>query len=246
MADDQSQFDALRFLVGLLLRLRLQLGQAVTRSTNARLEVALFQEPVFIGIDQAREAAFDLLNPRLQMHVASRFSRLTPQATLILALDPPRILQQGTNVLPYRFVQHIGAHRLVVAHPLATESVSVRSNAAVIRIVPSLPLSRLEAHRFPIECIVATTADNETLKQILGAAPRLPVAFPILFQSFFNGSEKIFADNCRNWNRNPLILGHLIDGDRPSRLFWVTLLCPQTRPFRPDSPLTEDRVSTIR
>jgi hypothetical protein len=63
MTDDQAQFDALRFLVNLLLRLCLQLGQSITRATNARLEVVLFQEPVLVGIDQSRDAAFDFLNP---------------------------------------------------------------------------------------------------------------------------------------------------------------------------------------
>ncbi len=133
-----------------------------------------------------------------------------------------------------------------MADPFAAESVSVRSHAAVVDVVASVSLSGLAALRFPAECIVATSTDDETLKQVLGATLRLPIAFPILFQSFCHGSEEFLADDGRNWNRNPLILGHLIDGDRPSRLFRAALLCPQTRPFRPDSPLTEDRVSTIR
>ena len=66
VADHQLQLAALRLVGRLLLGFVFQLAQTVSRAAQSRLEFALLQEPFLVGIDQPRDATFDLLTELLQ------------------------------------------------------------------------------------------------------------------------------------------------------------------------------------
>src|SRR3990172_9994994 len=97
-------------------------------------------------MDQPRDATLDFLNPRGKMLVDLRSTSVTLQAALILALDPLRILQERTHILPHGLFQQIGADLFVVANAFAAKPVSIASDAAVVGVVAPFALAPFHAY----------------------------------------------------------------------------------------------------
>jgi hypothetical protein len=84
----------LLFLVGngkRLRRFRLEILQALLGAADSRLELATFQQPVLVGVDQPRHATLCLGDLRLELFHWSTFAVRTAQTPLILLLEPARV-----------------------------------------------------------------------------------------------------------------------------------------------------------
>ena len=158
------------------------------------------------------------------------------------SLDSPA----GSTRRAHGFIQQIGAHLFVSAKPLATVSITIRSCATIIGVIPSLSFCRFAADGLPVVRVVTTRTDNQTLKQVSSATPQLPTAFAVLDQSFCNGSEEILANDCRHGNSSALIFGHIVDRVCSSWLLRTASLCPQNWPFFANSRLAVNRESPVR
>jgi hypothetical protein len=115
----------------LFLRLRLQAGQTLFRTADARLELVLLQEPLLVTIDQSGNAAPHLLDHTRQLLGFPVLSRpIAVQPPLELRFDPLGVPQNGTDIVPHGLLQPTRVQLPVAAGPLPTLlGVGFRPNA---------------------------------------------------------------------------------------------------------------------
>src|SRR5215471_9668877 len=115
LADHQPQFRFLGGLAHLLPTLGLQLGQALARRQEPRLEFGFVEQPIAISIDQSRNHPLEIMDQLVgPLHLAAR-AGLRPSPPLVLRPDPLGLGQELTHVFPDGGVQDIGTDLLVPA-----------------------------------------------------------------------------------------------------------------------------------
>jgi len=183
-------------LLGCLIRSRrcifLQSLDPLPGAAYAGLELHLVQQPAFVGVDQATDAASrgsQLLVHLHDIHVRLLFSVQTP---LEFVAEICRVLKHGADIFPYGGIEPIHSDRLVCADGRAAEPIGIQSGTAVIA-VHTRPESALAVISVP-----ATAAFQQPLKQMPCRAMLLPTALAVLGQLLGDGVEQFFADD--GWN----------------------------------------------
>src|SRR5262249_24749192 len=148
------------------------------------------------------------------------------ESPLVLRLDPSRIPQQRADISPHGLLQQVRSYVLVLADPLAPEAVGVRAGAAVVGVRTLLPLRGPLAPVLAVVGVAAILADQQSLEQVAGPPPPLPLPAPVLLQLLGDGGEQRFADQGRDRDRGGA-LRRVVDGVRAPRLLRPPALRPQ-------------------
>jgi len=119
-AEDHTQVIAFSDALRCRRRFLLQTLESLFSLSYSRLELTLVQQAVFIGIDQAADAALGSSDLFLKLGKTNVGFVLSRQPALELAPQLMRVLQDGTNVGPRRRVEPVHSHRLVVTDARAT------------------------------------------------------------------------------------------------------------------------------
>ncbi len=150
--------------------LLVQLRQPLPRLAQTRLEFLLPHQPFLIGVQQPRDA---LLHPlpqgprRLRGTLPRRLGlRQTP---LVFLLQAHRLTEQRANILPYHFLQELGADRPARADPLSAPAMRIQAGAAVVIARAGAVLSPPAAAMIA-QGVTAVLTDHEPLQQPARAA----------------------------------------------------------------------------
>jgi hypothetical protein len=98
----------------------------------------------------------------------------------VLAGDPLRLLEQGTDILPNGLFQKIGTHLRIPAQALSPEPVGITADAPVVGAGLSLAIAGLETDGFAIVGVTTGPTDQEALQQIPSSLPALSLSATIL------------------------------------------------------------------
>src|SRR5205823_4534422 len=91
---------------------------------------------------QARQSAAQFGTQQLERRLVGSLLIGWCQTLTILVLQAVRLLQQCTGLAPDGGVQQVSADLVIAAYLFASESVSVRAEAAVVRVVARMMLAR--------------------------------------------------------------------------------------------------------
>jgi hypothetical protein len=212
LADHQAEFVVGGGLVGRGLQLGLYLAEPSFGVAQPRFKLLLRQQAVFVGVDQAGDAPFELLDHRGQLRGLRGLAVwLFVQAPFVFLPHPIGILQQGTHVFPHGGFQQIGADLLVPTDAFAAETIGVGAHTAVVGIPPCLAFGRRTTHRLAVVGVLAALALNQPLEQVAGATLSLATVLFVLDESVLHCREEIFADDCRHGNAFLLLFRHRVD-----------------------------------
>ena len=125
------------------------------------------------------------------------------QSALIFILQPARLRQQISHLLPDEIIKALRTHLFVVTNSFAAETISVRADTAIIGILPS-PLGSRLADLLAVIGITAMTADGQALEEEGSTPAALTGLFAVFIQLLLNGEKEILADNGRDWDLDPL------------------------------------------
>jgi len=158
-SNNQLQLGLQSCFVLKLLGLDFEGREALPESGNTGFKFRLVNEPLGVTVDQPGKALPQLANlgveRRLLLPLGS--ARGLHAATIFLG-EALRMGQQGTDFLPDRQVQEIGADLRIITHALASKAVGSRAETAIIGIGPRMPLGRLATDRLPVQGITTVVA----------------------------------------------------------------------------------------
>ncbi len=189
---------------------RLKAGQTCLEAGKARLELVGINDPLRIPVNQTVDAVAQPDNLTVEdPDVAGRTA--VPRrhdATLMLSGDPLRIVQHSLDLLPYRLLQLVAAHRTVAARSIATVAVRIRAGAAIVAIVgrPSIPDQ--STRHLAVKGVAAQPAHDESLQQPSRSTPPLAFATTVLVQLRLGGLEYANIDDRRHRDRDPFRSGY--------------------------------------
>ncbi|EIM31251.1 hypothetical protein U0023_26560 (plasmid) [Microvirga lotononidis] len=152
-------------LSGLLLGLGFgfQPGCPAAQLSEARFELGLLDQALRVAVDQPLDGAARLRQLTAESIefelVRGGLDRI--QAALILFDDPCRVVEQPTDLAPYRLIEPIDRNQAGIASPLAVEPGAVGAATAIVTpgstgMIPGKPIATL-------------LADEQTSQQILNA-----------------------------------------------------------------------------
>jgi hypothetical protein len=150
------EFGLERFLLGKLLALGFQLGDALAQPGEPGLELVFFQEPLGITVNQPCYALTELPQLRFQRRVL-----LTPgltiwgQSALVFLRDPFGVGQQCTDFPPYSQIQEVRPDLGILTDALTAKTIRISAQTPIIGIRARFTLPRAWAEAFPIEGIAA-------------------------------------------------------------------------------------------
>jgi hypothetical protein len=124
--DDQVQVMLEGRLISELLTLDLDMGNALAQAGNAGLELRFLNQTLGIAVDQSGQTLAQLVQLRLQGAALLSLSRpCRLKAPSVFLRQAIGMRQQGTDFLPDREVQAVGAHLGIVTDALAPEAISI-------------------------------------------------------------------------------------------------------------------------
>ena len=163
--DHQLQRSVLLLLLHALAKFRLEPFEFLLRCTHPRFELLFLQQAALIRIDQTADPSPQFLDCRAKL-----CARVPPlihspvQPSLVFLLDPPRIRQQRTHILPDGLLQQVRSKLSVRAYPLSGKPICIASRAAVVDVATSLALRRHQAYGLSIVCVPTPSADQQSLQ----------------------------------------------------------------------------------
>ena len=212
LADHQPQFRLLGGLADPLPMLVLQLGQALPRRRDPRLEFRLVEQPVAVGIDQSRNHLFYITHQLAEMlHLLTR-ARLRPlQPPLVLRPDPLGLGQEAGARLPRRRRPAYRCGSACSSRGAGRRSDRRRSPCSGSRRRgPCLALGRGPARRLAVAAVAAPLADDQALEQVTAAAGPVATALPVLLELSLDRPEEVLAHQPGDINED-LIFRRCID-----------------------------------
>jgi hypothetical protein len=220
--DEEHKVLARRGGVGVLLRVRLEHGDALAQPPEPGLELRLQDQALRVAVDEPGEPLAQLgqlgrRGPPVRLRLRARRPQRVP-APRVLPLHPRGVLQQSPDLGPDRRVQCLQPHRRIGAHSLATEAVGVRTGAAVVAAGAFLPGTGPVDRAHAREGVAATAADEQALEQIAGTGDALAGSVLVLPELLLHGVEERGVDERRDGQREPLLGRDRLHGDGASRL----------------------------
>jgi hypothetical protein len=230
--------------------LLLQGPDPLPEARHAGLEVLLLDDAVGVAVDQASHTAAQGCQPAVDRgHRLLARARIldTLEAPMVFGLDPFRLLQKACDLPPDHLIQPIHPHLPVPAQPLATEAVTVVSEAAVIRVGGAPRAQELPVDRLGIVGVAAFPADQQPLQQVTFAAGPGPAEALVLGQLVLHHLEQVGVDDGRDGNGDPMLRRPLLDPVRLTAMFAATPRGAQARRGRrgSDTPPPEGRAPDV-
>src|SRR5215470_18076074 len=134
-ANNQLQFPLHSGLISERLSLLLQTSKALAQTGHPGLKLPLVDEALGITVDQPGDALAQLADLAFNRGQRGTFrTRLRLQTTAIFLREPLRMRQQGTNFPPHCQVQQIRPHLRIVTEALASKTVGIRPQTAIIGV----------------------------------------------------------------------------------------------------------------
>ena len=201
MCENEAKFLALTRRLRCPRGFLLQPRHALARFGYARFEFGLFQQAIFVGINQATDAPLnstDLLLHLIQIDVGSTVAREAPFEFLF---QYRRTSQQSADIGPDRSVQSIQADRPELADLGATKSKGIHPDAAVVRVRCPI-IVRESRDALSIPSVTAAAAHDQSLQKIAGAANLLSMMLAVLIDLCRDSIEQFGADNGRHRNHD--------------------------------------------
>src|SRR5262245_38179455 len=212
-ANNQLQFPLQGGLIGERLALLLQTSEALAQTGHPGLKLPLVDEALGITVDQPGHALAQLADLAFNRGQRGTFrARLRLQTASIFLREPLRVREQRTDFLPHRQVQQIRSYLRILTEPLATKTVGVRAQAAVIGVRARFAFAGTRTEAFAIEGIATVLALQQALQQIQGAPVRLPGMALVLLQLLLNRGEHRGLHERWDRDRNPILWGDIRGG----------------------------------
>src|SRR5215831_12568214 len=219
---------------------------ALAQTGHPGLKLPLVDEALGITVDQPGHALAQLADLAFNRGQRGTFrARLRLQTASIFLREPLRVREQRTDFLPHRQVQQIRSYLRILTEPLATKTVGVRAQAAVIGVRARFAFAGTRTEAFAIEGIATVLALQQALQQIQGAPVRLPGMALVLLQLLLNRGEHRGLHERWDRDRNPILWGDITRGHGTTRLHGPVALGAQPRPQRLLTRLAKRRCPLI-
>jgi hypothetical protein len=206
---ETQPYFALRRVVDDCLQLRLVRLFATPQIGHSAAQFIEGKETFLIS----RQQALDALSATCEIapeHLLSAFGRIGlargPQPPVEFVLYETRVFKQTHDLFPYDLIQQILTHRTIVADRPAESAPSVRPQASII-----VDSASARPRGGAVEPVAAFRATHQTLHDTGrdGAPWRVLL---VGLQTLFGQCKRLFADNGRHGNFDPLRARKLVIG----------------------------------
>lgn len=245
LADDQAKLVRIGFAVCGGFRIRLQVRQSLPGLLHAWFKLVLFQQTIFVGIDESSNATFHLADHGVQLLCLWRpVCGLPLQSSFVLVPDALRIVQQIADVLPDGGLQQVCANRFIGADAFASKAMCIAAVAAVVGVWPLSAFRRGTTDGFAVVSVTATLALEQSLKQVPHSVLLCAGSLFVLFRLRPHRFKQIGTDDCGNGDQFVFVLWHGIDRKITPRLGTASMRT-KSRQTRPPTRLAKRRSPLI-